>query len=76
MCRNGNGQVWDGSPLSHSRPKIFSYFLSRPKPGAGHSHPCYRVKIKIPSSARPDPGMCCRGGAGLGYAVLGWAGLG
>ena len=55
------GRVWDGSPLSHSRPKIYGYFSSRPKPGVGrgmHSHPRCEVIIKIPSPARPDPGMC------------------
>ena len=61
--------VWDGSPLSHSRPKIYGYFSSHPKPGAGHgmhSYPRFEVTIKIPSLARPDPGMCCRVWSGLG----------
>ena len=55
------GRVWDGSSLSHSCPKIYSYFSSSPKLGAGrgmHSHPCFEVIIKISSLARPDPGMC------------------
>ena len=67
------GRVWDGSPLSHSRPKIFGYFPSRPKPEAGRgmqSHPCYKVKIKIPSPARPDAGMCCHGGGEAGLELL------
>ena len=39
--------VWDGSPLSHSRPKIYGYFSSHPKPGVG------RVCTPIPSPSRP-----------------------
>ena len=55
------GRVWDGSPLSHSRPKIYGYFPPRPKLGLGrgmHSYPRFEVIIKIPSLARPDLGMC------------------
>ena len=55
------GRVWDGSPLSHSHPKIYGYFPSYPKPDAGrgmHSHSRFEVMIKIPFPTRPDPGMC------------------
>ena len=55
------GRVWDGSPLSHSRPKIYGYFPPRPKLGLGrgmHSYPRFEVIIKISSLTHFDPGMC------------------
>ena len=61
ISRNGNGAGLRRVILSHSYPKIYSYFSSRPKPGVGrgmHSYPHFEVIIKISSSARPDPGMC------------------
>ena len=47
--------------LSHSRPKIYGYFPSRPKPGVGqgmHFHPRFEVIIEIPSPTHPNPAMC------------------
>ena len=43
------GWVWDGAPLSHSHPKIYSYFPSPPKPRAGrgmHSHLVLKQQLK------------------------------
>ena len=65
------GQVWDRSLLSHSRPKIFGYFPSRPKPGTGRgmqSHPYYKVKIKISSPARLGLTRVFVVEAGLGWS--------
>ncbi|RVW74694.1 UDP-glycosyltransferase 74F2 [Vitis vinifera] len=73
------GGFGTGHPYPIPVPKRFSYFPTRPKPGTGrggHSHPRIELKLCFPSPARPDPGMCCRGGAGRGGAVLAWVGLG
>ena len=71
MGRNGNGtSLGQITSIPFPSQNIW-LFPIRPKPRAGqgmHSHPYYKVKIKIPSLARLDPGMCCRGGAGQGWA--------
>ena len=42
------GRVWDGAPLSHSHPKIYSYSSSLPKSrvGRGMHFPILKQQLK------------------------------